>query len=117
MTYAFSVCANFLRAQLSYAVTVGCAVLSAVRPPNLSENPLRQRALQPWFGCEAGTWLANLHNALIQHGVGHLHEAGYVGADDEIARLPVLFRSVPGVFKDSGHDLAQPRIDLLARPW
>ena len=37
MTYALGVSANFLRAQLPYAVTVVCAVLSALCPRNLSE--------------------------------------------------------------------------------
>ena len=54
MIYAFGVIANFLRAQPSDAVTGVCAVLSAVRPRNLSENPLRQRTLQRCFG-EAGS--------------------------------------------------------------
>jgi hypothetical protein len=58
-----------------------------------------------------------LYHALVEHGVGHLYEASYVRADHQIARLPVLFRSVPGVFKDCRHDVAQARIDLLARPW
>ena len=50
MTYAFGVIANFIRAQPSDAVTV----LSAVRPRNLSENPLRQWTLQQCFD-EAGS--------------------------------------------------------------
>ena len=54
MTYAFGVIANFIRAQPSDAVTGACAALSAVRPRNLSENPLRQRTLQRCFD-EAGT--------------------------------------------------------------
>src|ERR1700757_3488037 len=58
-----------------------------------------------------------LNNALVEHGVGDLYKTGYIGADHEISGLPVLFRSVPGVFKDCGHDVAQARIDLLARPW
>ena len=36
-----------------------------------------------------------LNNALVKHGVGHFYEAGYIGADHEIAGLSVLFRSVP----------------------
>ena len=58
-----------------------------------------------------------LNNALFEHRIGHFYEAGYVGADHEIAGLSVLFRSVPGNFEDGRHDVAQPRIDLVARPW
>ena len=58
-----------------------------------------------------------LNNTLIEHGIGDLDEPGYVCADHEIAGLRVLFRSVPGVLKDGGHDVAQTGIDLFARPW
>jgi len=37
MTYALTVSANFLCAQLPHGVTVLCEVLSALRPRNLSE--------------------------------------------------------------------------------
>ena len=42
MTYAFSVSAKFLPAQLSYGASRVCAVI----PRNLSVNQLRQRTLQ-----------------------------------------------------------------------
>ena len=90
MTYGFSVSANFLPTQLSYAASGVCAV----HPCNLSENPLRQRTLQP-LAWRSPKWLANLHNALVEHGIGDLDEPGDVCADHEIAGLPVLFRSVP----------------------
>ena len=60
--------------------------------------------------------LLMLNNALVEHGIGHLYEASDVCADNEIAGLPVLFRGVPGILKDGGHDVAQPGIDLFARP-
>ena len=41
-----------------------------------------------------------LNNALVEHGIGNLYEASDVGADYEIAGLSVLFRGVPGIFKD-----------------
>src|SRR5262249_36576108 len=58
-----------------------------------------------------------LHNTLVEHSIRDLDEASYVCADHEIARLAVLFRSVPRVFKDCRHDVAQTGIDLLAGPW
>ena len=42
MTYAFSVSANFLPAQLFYSASGVCAVFAR----NVSENQLRQRTLQ-----------------------------------------------------------------------
>jgi hypothetical protein len=49
-----------------------------------------------------------LHDTLIEHRIRNFDESSDVRADDEIAGLPVLFRSVPGVFKNRGHDVAQP---------
>ena len=57
------------------------------------------------------------YNALVEHGIGDFYEASDVRANYEIAGVSVLFGSVPGVFEDRRHDVAQPRIDLLARPW
>ena len=103
MTYGFNVSANFLPAQLFYSASGVCAVL----PRNVSENPLRQRTLPRSFG-EPGSWLANLHNALVEHGIGYFYEASDVRANYEIAGVSVLFRSVPCVFEDRRHDVAQP---------
>jgi hypothetical protein len=54
-------------------------------------------------------------HALRQHGVGHLHEAGHVGAVDvahaAVGALAVL--QAGGV--DALHDLVQARIDLVSR--
>ena len=66
---------------------------------------------------KAGSWLANLHNALVEHGIGDFYEASDVRANYEIAGVAVFFRSVPGVLEDRRHDVAQSRIDLLAWPW
>src|SRR6266513_329166 len=57
------------------------------------------------------------YNALVEHGIGDFYEASDVRANYEIAGVSVLFGSVPGVFEDRRHDVAQPRIDLLPRPW
>ena len=82
-----------------------CAVLSAIRLLNPSENPLRQRTLQSWSG-EGGSWLAILNNALIEHGVGDLHETSDVCADHEIAGFAVLLRCIPRDLENRGHDMA-----------
>ena len=60
--------------------------------------------------------VGDLHNALVEHGIGDFYEAGDVRAYYEIAGLSVLFGGVPGVLEDRGHDVTQPRVDLLARP-
>ena len=48
----------------------------------------------------------HLNNTLVEHGIGDFHESGYVCADHEIAGLTVLFRSIPGVLKNRGHNVA-----------
>ena len=48
----------------------------------------------------------HIHNALVEHGIGDFYESSDVRANYEIAGVSVLFRSVPGVFKDRRHDVA-----------
>ena len=48
-----------------------------------------------------------LNNSLVEHGIRHFNKAGNVRAYNEIARLAVLLRGFPRVFKDRGHDVAQ----------
>ena len=55
-------------------------------------------------GYETGECVV-LNNTLIEHGISDFYEASDVGADYEIAGLPVLFRSVPGDFEDRRHDV------------
>src|SRR4029077_3921485 len=55
------------------------------------------------------------YHALVEHGISDFYESGDVRANYEIAGLSVIFRGLPGVFEDGGHDVAQSRIDLL--PW
>jgi hypothetical protein len=58
-----------------------------------------------------------LHDALVEHGVGNLHEPGDVRANDEITRVAVLVGGFPCVFENRRHNVAQPRINFFARPW
>jgi hypothetical protein len=50
---------------------------------------------------------ARLHNALIEHCVGHFHESSDVRANHEIAWMPILLGGFPGILVDGKHDVAQ----------
>src|SRR6266480_625629 len=69
-------------------------------------------------GCGASFLVAeNLHNALIEHRVSHLHEPCDVRANYKIARMPILLGGFPGVLVDREHDMTQTGIHFFAWPW
>merc|ERR1719162_2493309 len=66
--------------------------------------------------CTANPALACSQDALGQHGVGHLDEAGNVGPRHVVALLAVKGRGVEGFLVEVRHDGVEPPVDLLARP-
>src|SRR4029077_13124543 len=45
----------------------------------------------------------NLYNTLIEHCVSHFHKSGNVGADHQIAGMPVVLGGFPRVFENREH--------------
>merc|ERR1719162_2242373 len=66
--------------------------------------------------CTANPALACSQDALGQHGVGDLDEAGNVGPRHVVALLAVKGRGVEGFLVEVRHDGVEPPVDLLARP-
>jgi len=57
-----------------------------------------------------------LHESLVEHGVGDLHETSDVGAYYEIARLPIFFGCLICLLMNSNHNVVQSLVDLFASP-
>ncbi len=55
-----------------------------------------------------------LYQPLIQHRISHFHEAGDVGAVDEVAGRAVLLGRLIAIAVDGDHDLVQLVIHFLA---
>ena len=60
--------------------------------------------------------LSLVGNALPDHGVGHLHEAGDVGARHQVAGHAVLLGGLGGVVVDVGHDVVELLVHFLEGP-
>ena len=58
----------------------------------------------------------NLADALGEHGVGDLQEAGDVGAHDKVALLAILLGGVVHVVEHAAHELLELAVDLLEGP-
>lgn len=58
----------------------------------------------------------DLADALGEHGVGNLQEAGDVGTHDEVALLAVLLGGVVHVVEHAAHELLELAVDLLEGP-
>src|SRR5207237_9380532 len=56
------------------------------------------------------------NNTLIEHRVRDFDEASNVSANHQVAGLIILRGSVPRIFVDRRHNLAEAKIDFLARP-
>src|ERR1700730_11186387 len=56
------------------------------------------------------------HHPECEHGIGHLAEAGDVGAADVVDVAAVRAAVLDALLVDAPHDLLQAAVDLLARP-
>jgi hypothetical protein len=64
---------------------------------------------------EGFLFYTELDQALVEHGIHHLHEAGDVGADHVVAGVPYCSAVSIG-FVDADHNLLQALVHFLPRP-
>ncbi len=106
-------------------LTVGASTGGTLRAASSEapvEEPTAAIALEPASGGEELIWACfsvadrwRLDGAVSQHRVGHLLEAGDVGAVD-VVDVVAFVAVLDAALVDVRHDLPQPLVDFLTRP-